>query len=150
MVLAGAAGAEPPRGQADSASQRSSTPERAARNSSTCDATGRGVDGSPPCAAIIASHTGYAPPEAEHLRGVGIGDPGEGEHLPGERDGQLDDIGRSTAAQHLDRLRHLQRVAGRAAQRYGHVGEHRSRAHTVHAADLDHRLGQLPPAPEFS
>ena len=71
VVLAGAAGAEPRHAARPtaSASQRSSTPERAARNSSTCDATGRGADGSPPCAAIIASHTRYAPPEASTSRG---------------------------------------------------------------------------------
>ena len=52
-----------------SASHRSSTPDRSARTSSTCCATGSGADGSPPCAAIIASQTGYAAPDASTAAG---------------------------------------------------------------------------------
>ena len=60
VFLAGAAGAEPPGGDADrqrvAALQHARTGRRAAPRRG--DATGSGADGSPPCAAIIASHTG--------------------------------------------------------------------------------------------
>ena len=47
---------------------------------------------------------------------VGVGQPGQVEHLAGEVDGELDDVGRAAAGQHLDGLDHLEGVAGRAAR----------------------------------
>ena len=39
------------------------------------------------------------------------------EHLLGEADRELDDVGRAAARQHLDRLAHLEGVAGGEAER---------------------------------
>ena len=86
-------------------------------------AAGSGAAGSPPCAAIIAPPHGYAAPDASTVGRVGVGDPGQRQHLAGQRHGQLDHVGRAAAAQHLDRLGHLERVADGPAERRGHVGE---------------------------
>ena len=72
--------------------------------------------GSPPWAAIIARQTSIAEPSASTLGRVDVVAPGAGEHLAGQREGQLDDVGRAAAGEHLDRLAHLERVAGRAAR----------------------------------
>ena len=65
----------------------------------------------------------HAPP---HVHGPAVGQRGGGigvveadqvEHLAGEVERELDDVGRAAAGQHLDRLDHLERVAGRASER---------------------------------
>ena len=86
-------------------------------------AVGSGAAGSPPCAAIIASHTGYAAPDASTVGRIGV-DAGQRQHLLGQSHREFHDVRRAAAAQHLDRLGDLQRVADGPAQRDGHVGEH--------------------------
>ena len=58
----------------------------------------------------------HRPTGGEHVGRVDVVAPGAGEHLPGQRDGQLDDVGRAAAGEHLDRLPHLERVAGGQAR----------------------------------
>ena len=52
----------------------------------------------------------------QHHAGVGAVEADEGQHLPGQRDGQLDDVGRTAAGQHLDRLGHLEPRCRRPAR----------------------------------
>ena len=76
---------------------------------------------------------------AEHLERAAVGehlldlraalgrvlrDAAEHEHLGAEHVGQLAGVDRAAAAQHLDRLADLERVADRAADRRVHVGQH--------------------------
>ena len=71
---------------------------------------------------------------------VGVGQPGQVEHLAGEVDGELDDVGRTAAGQHLDGLDHLEGVAGRAAERDVHLREQGGGADAVGRA-------RAPPSP---
>ena len=66
----------------------------------------------------------HRPPGRQHRGGVGV-QPGQRDHLPGQRDRQLDHVRRATPGQHLDGLGDLDRVAHRHAERGGHVGEQR-------------------------
>ena len=74
---------------------------------------------------------------------VGVGMPGEVEHLAGERDGELDDVGGSAAGEHLDRLAHLVGVADREPERHVHVGQQRAGRDAGVVAEGDHRPGEL-------
>jgi hypothetical protein len=60
-----------------------------------------------------------------------------------QRQRQLDHVSRAAAGQHLDRLGDLDGVAGRQAQRRGHVGEQSDGVHPGVGAEGDHGLGQL-------
>ena len=81
----------------------------------------------------------HGPAVGQRRGGVGVVEPGQVEHLAGEVERELDDVGRAAAGQHLDRLDDLERVAGRATQRDVHLGEQRGGAHPVGGAELHHR-----------
>ena len=117
-------------------------PSAGAVTTSTSVARGSGASGSPPWARTMARQASMAPPVGEHVGGVAVVEADEGEHLPGQGDGELDDVGGPAAGQHLDRLGHLERVAGRAPERHVHLREQRGGAHAVGGAQPDHRLGQ--------
>ena len=70
-------------------------------------------------------------------------DAGQREHLPGQREGDLHQVGGAVALQRLDGFLHLDRVADRAAQRDIHPGQQRPGTHAVLLAEGDHRLGEL-------
>ena len=65
-----------------------------------------------------------------------------GEHLSCQGEGQLDDVLRSPACQHVERLLDLDRVAGRETERRAHVGDERDGLQTRVGADRDH--GRVP------
>ena len=144
VLLAGPAGAEAPRGEPDG--HRVEPGEDAAG--------GRGDHVRLP--GLGQRRVGVAALGADHrLPGVhrrAVGElvgrvdvvaTGAGEHLAGQREGQLDDVGRTAAGEHLDRLGDLDRVAGGEAERGGHVGEQRDGVHAGVGAERDHRLGEL-------
>ena len=85
----------------------------------------------------------HRPPVGERRLDVGIRLTGQGEHLPRQRDGQLDDIRRSAAREHLDRLAHLVRVADGEPEGRVHVGEQCRRRDARVGAELDHRAREL-------
>ena len=112
------------------ASSRVSTPVRGAVTTCVSLAAGRAASGSPPWAAIIRRHASIADPSASLSAGSTSSRPRAGEHLPGQREGQLDDVGGASAGEHVDRLAHLERVARRTPERGGHVGQQRDRGDT--------------------
>ena len=65
----------------------------------------------------MARQAASAEPSGGALRGSPAVIPGEVEHLVREGHGDLDHVGRSAALQDLDRLGHLERVAGGTAKR---------------------------------
>ena len=92
-------------------------------------------------AALGAHHhppASMARPVGQRLGRVGV-DADEGEHLARQGQRHLDHVGRAAALQHLDRLGHLEPVAGRPAERCVHVGEQGGGAHAVAVAQPDHR-----------
>jgi hypothetical protein len=68
---------------------------------------------------------------------------GGAEHLAGQRERQLDHVGRTASGQHLHRLAHFERVAGGQPERYRHLGQQRDRPHSGIGAQGNHRGGQL-------
>ena len=64
-------------------------------------------------------------------------------HGLGQSERELDHVRGSATGEHLDRLGHLDSVAGVVAQRCVHVGEQGSGPHAVGLTQADHRLGQL-------
>ena len=104
---------------------RRPAPRRTLRNTSSARAVGEHpLD---PRAALVG-----------HLR-----DAAEHEHLGAEHVRQLARVGRAAAAQDLDRLADLERVADRAADRRVHVGQHaRDRACRARVADRAHQRAQ--------
>ncbi len=84
----------------------------------------------------------HRPPVGQGVSGIGV-EACEVEHLAGERERDLDDVGGASARQDLDGLTDLQRVAGGEAERDRHVGEQGRGAHAVGLAEADHRAGEL-------
>ena len=84
---------------------------------SVCAPIGNGCDKSPPWAADQRAEPVHRRPVAQRLRRVDAVQPGGVEHLGGQRQRQLDHVGRPAAGQHLQRLVHLDRVADGPAQR---------------------------------
>ena len=74
-------------------------------------ATGSTASGSPPWAAIIRRQWSMAEPSASRSAGSTSVTPGGREHLAGQGERQLDDVGRPATGEHLDRLGHLEGVA---------------------------------------
>ncbi len=68
---------------------------------------------------------------------------GEGKHLGGKSQGQLADIRRAAAGEHLDRFAHLVRVADGEAERHVHVGDERGGRDPGILPQLHHHPGQL-------
>ena len=69
--------------------------------------------------------------------------PGQLEHVPGEREGDLHQVLRALAAQRLDRLLDLEGVADGAAERGVHPGDERPGADAVLLAEGDHGAGEV-------
>ena len=131
VLLAGPAGAEPPGGEPDR--HRVEPGEHAATTApcTTCvsRAVGSAASGSPPWAAIIRRQASIAEPSAQPVGRVDVvATPAAASISRASASGQLDDVGRAAAGQHLDRLRDLERVAGGQPERGGHVGEQRDGA----------------------
>ena len=84
-----------------------------------------------------------APTAGQHVGGVdGRRGPTSASISRASATREVDHVGRPAAGQHLDRLGHLEGVAGRAAERHVHLGEQRGGAHAVGGAQPDHRLGE--------
>ena len=84
-------------------------------------------------------------------RGRGsLGDAGQQHHAGAERQAQLVQVVRPVAPEGPHRLRDLERVADRAAERLVHPAQHRDRAPPGAAADPDHRAGQRRGPPRAS
>ena len=117
VLLAGPAGAEPPGGQADRHRVEPGEHARCAGAVTHVRLAGRRQRrrrGRRPGPRSSAARR----PSPSRRRSLSAGStsstPGAREHLAGQRQGQLDDVGRAAAGQHLDRLRDLERVAGGA------------------------------------
>jgi hypothetical protein len=144
LARAGAAGAEPPGGHAHSHRVQARDDPVLARPQ-LLDVLGggqRGVD----VPALGGDHRApgvHGAAVGERGLDVGVAHPGGLEHLAGERAGQLDHVGGAAAGEHLERLAHLEAVAGGAAERGGHVGQQRDGAHARVGAEVDHGAGEL-------
>jgi hypothetical protein len=68
----------------------------------------------------------------------------EGEEPRARREHELEKVGRAFSADGGDRLADLERVPHRAAERLVHVGQQAHDFPVGAAAELDHRLGELP------
>ena len=77
--------------------------------------------------------------------GAVAGQAGEREALAAQRERDLEQprLGVLRVGQHLERLEHLDRVAGGAAEDLVHVGQQRAAAQAVALGDLDDRLREL-------
>ncbi|CAB4966772.1 unannotated protein [freshwater metagenome] len=102
---------------------------------------GLGVAALRPDHAVPDIHRGAV---LQGLRRVDPGDAGEVEHLAGEGDRELDDIGRAAAREHLDRLAHLERIADREPEGHVHRGDEGTRVDPRIEPDLHHRLSEQP------
>ena len=125
------------------ASSRASVPVAGAVTTSI--SVGSGEEGGR--VAALGPHHGppgvHGPAVGQGVGRVGVDQPDELEHLAGEGERELDDVGRTAAGQDLDGLHHLEGVAGRAPERHVHLREQRHGADAVGAAEPDHHLGQL-------
>ena len=85
-----------------SASSRRSQPDSPARSRpGRARPTGSGASGSPPWPAIISRYLASARPSASACAGSVGHDAGQRQHLPRQRQRDLDQVGRTAAAQHL-------------------------------------------------
>ena len=137
-------GAQPPGGQADG--QRVHAGDVARSRLAVTDVhllgPGQGSVG-------VAALRGHERPPGRHRlaagqdRGrVGVAEPDESQHLPGERHGQLDHVGGTAAAQDVDRLGHLDGVAAGPPEGGVHPRQHGGRRHAGGGAEPHHGLGQ--------
>ena len=85
-----------------------------------------------------------AGPSASLSAGSTSSTPGAGQHLAGQREGQLDDVGRSAAGQHLDRLPHLDARCPAVSPSGVDMSVSSATVCTpASGAERDHRLGEL-------
>src|SRR5215475_4003261 len=142
VLLAGPAGAEPPGGVAHRAGVQALQPACGGRGHRP-DVPGhrqRGIR----VPALCGDHVAVARqclPVGQHRLGVGV-QPGQPQHLPGQREYHLDQIGRPVSGQGGDGLLDLHRVAYRPPERDVHPGQQRGRAHPVLGAEGHHGLRQ--------
>src|SRR5450830_1617177 len=144
VFLAGTATTEPPRGDPDG--QRVERVEHAVALGEHLLALARDGEGRVGIPTLGRDHPApdvHRATVGERRGRIGVRTSRRCEHLARQREGQLDDVGRSTTGEHLDRLTHLERVAGRETERCRHVGEQRDRQHARVGPELDHRAREL-------
>ena len=96
--------------------------------------TSLGADHAPPVV--------HRPSAGDRLSRVSV-DASDIEHLVGQGDHELDEIGGAATGQHLQRLGDFDGVTDGQAQRNIHGGDQCPRAHARIVADLDHGAGEL-------
>ena len=131
----------PPRRRARRAA--TSTPSAGASTWCVSRATGSGASGSPPWARIIRRHTSIARPSASASAGSTSPRPAPATISRARARVSSTTSGGPATGQHLDRLAHLERIAGGQAQRRLHVGQQGHGPDAGVRAESHHRLGEL-------